>query len=597
MTKRLRPCGRYEFPRAVAAICETLDGRLLLSSSALDASSATAAVSNGVLEVTATAEGERIGVGLSGSDLVVNDNASMIGSFAKAGLKGIHILDDGGDDTLRVSSSVTLQATLRASGGDDSLAGGGGDNLLVGGGGDNSVLRGGGGTSELIPGKAAVATSSGGDHDTLIGGTGFSVADFTRRTDPLYLSNDGNPDSGDKAQGQGIEIMPDVSGIFGGQGNSTVIGTTAGQVLSGGDGNNLIVGAGADNLLIGGGGSNIFVAPVAPVSIFGRRGVNILYINTDDLAEDVISVSPSTEFIDPTAPSAPTVPSAALAPAILAPADAPATVTAKLAKITQTVGTQTFVSTILKIAGTTGDDSISVSMSGADLVVMDNGNLVGSFPAADLKGKQGGVRITGNGGNDTMSIDSSVTEHATIKGGSGNDCLEGGGGACVLTGNGGNDTLVGGANLSILDPGNPHTFSSTGGNDLLMGGSGPAIADFADRTDDLSLSNDGNPDSGDASEDEAVTIMPSVTDILGGTGDDTIVGTVAGVFLSGGGGNNSIHGGGVGDVLIGGTGSDTVAVAGEPVVLVLADGLPCQYSGVSDPAEDVLELDSNDVLV
>ncbi|MGA2233020.1 MAG: hypothetical protein ABSH22_19130, partial [Tepidisphaeraceae bacterium] len=82
--------------------------------------------------------------------------------------------------------------------------------------------------------------------------------------------------------------------------------------------------------------------------------------------------------------------------------------------------------------------------------------------------------------------------------------------------------------------------------------------------------------------------------IWGGTGGNTITGATGGEFISGGAGANSVHGGGVNDLLVGGGGNDTVIVAAEPVSLYLINGQPNEYGGVSNPSEDILQLDSLD---
>jgi Ca2+-binding RTX toxin-like protein len=88
-----------------------------------------------------------------------------------------------------------------------------------------------------------------------------------------------------------------------------------------------------------------------------------------------------------------------------------------------------------------------------------------------------------------------------------------------------------------------------------------------------------------------------VAAIWGGTGNDTIVGTHGAEFLSGGHGADSITGGGAGDLLVGGKNKDTVSVAAEPVTLFLRDNKADDYSGVNDPDEDILVLDSVDQLL
>jgi Ca2+-binding RTX toxin-like protein len=207
-----------------------------------------------------------------------------------------------------------------------------------------------------------------------------------------------------------------------------------------------------------------------------------------------------------------------------------------------------------------------------------------------------GILVNGKGGGDTITVASNVTLTETLFGGAGPDSIIGGGGSALLGGGAGSDTLVGGSSTSLLVPGQFETFTAAlNGKDVLIGGSGFAIADLAYRTDPMFLSNDGKNDSGDPNLGEKLTIMPSVLAIWGGAGNDTVVGTVAGEFLSGGSGNATIQGGGTDDLLVGGLGTDTVRVAAEPVTLYLDNGNANRYTGVDNPDEDVLQLDSEDV--
>ena len=250
---------------------------------------------------------------------------------------------------------------------------------------------------------------------------------------------------------------------------------------------------------------------------------------------------------------------------------------------------------VIDIEGTAGADSIDISTDETNLIVKNNGNLVDSFPLDGLTG----ILANGKGGGDTITVDPAVTLMATLFGGAGPDSIIAGGGSSVLDGGNGSDTLVGGAGTSLLVAGQFESFTNgLNGKDLLIGGTGFSIADFSYRTDSMFLSNDGTNDSGDSILGEKITIMPSVQGIWGGSGNDTIIGTSAGEFLSGGGGNDSISSGGASDLVVGGTGDDSVKVTAEPVTLYLRDGQADQYSGITDPSIDVLQLDAGlDVLV
>ena len=101
----------------------------------------------------------------------------------------------------------------------------------------------------------------------------------------------------------------------------------------------------------------------------------------------------------------------------------------------------------LQITGTTGSDNIAISQSSAGITVSDAG-----FDSKTIAGKFASIKIVGNGGNDTIIINSGVTDNCMIYGGrgndtitdngSGNDQMWGGGGTDSMQAGKGNDTLV-----------------------------------------------------------------------------------------------------------------------------------------------------------
>ena len=398
--------------------------------------------------------------------------------------------------------------------------------------------------------------------------------------------------------------------VLGAGGNDSIVANTSGaDLLDGGHGDDTVVGGGPGSILKG----NELFAESPDETLKGAKGNDTLMTGQND---DRLRGGPDTNFmfdatgvgdtlnggfdnlsfaqynpnsktknifelIDPPAPQIPaavpdTIPTAVPAASFGNPA--------VLAKV---------VGTTLKINGSLGNDSIQVSESGNKIFVTANGSTAQKFPISGLTT----IRVNSQSGNDTVTIEPSVTLPATIRGGQGNDSFTGGGGDNVIIGGIGNDTLVGGAGTNVLIPGPKGGFQSTSpGNDSLVGGSGLNIADFSRRTDNLFLSNNGQPDSGDHAEGETTTIASNIQCILGGTGDDTIVGTIAGEFLSGGSGRASITGGGASDLLVGGsTAGNTVTVAAEPVTLDLKNDAPDTFGGVHDPSLDILNLDSTDV--
>jgi hypothetical protein len=141
-----------------------------------------------------------------------------------------------------------------------------------------------------------------------------------------------------------------------------------------------------------------------------------------------------------------------------------------------TIGSQQIVG-----SGTSGDDEMSLTTSadlnGRPLVVLNvNGTSTRYNPY-----RVRSVDLAGNGGNDRITIDASVTLACEVEGGDGNDLLIGGAGNDTLSGGAGKDTLRGGGGSDRLNGngGNDQLYGETGpdrlygynGNDLLDGGS------------------------------------------------------------------------------------------------------------------------------
>lgn len=138
----------------------------------------------------------------------------------------------------------------------------------------------------------------------------------------------------------------------------------------------------------------------------------------------------------------------------------------------------------------------------------------------------------------------------TVTGGATDDTLLGGAGNDVMATGGGSDSLVGLAGDDVLTGSGTHSFLSGGqGNDTISGDS-----EFGDQMDggagnDLITLGDGRL-MGD--------VRVSHSHALGGSGDDTITGGLAGDMAQGGAGNDQITGGDGQDGLDGNAGDDTL---------------------------------------
>lgn len=136
----------------------------------------------------------------------------------------------------------------------------------------------------------------------------------------------------------------------------------------------------------------------------------------------------------------------------------------------------------------------------------------------------------------------------------------------VLIGSAANNTLYGGGGNDIL--------RGEGGNDRLQGGAGDDGVDGGPGTDVMSYEDHGsrvvvtlNHPSCDGSPGiDCDNVAASVENLIGGSGNDDLVGTDAANYIRGGpgddflnglGGNDQLHGDGGNDSVIGGSGTDT----------------------------------------
>src|SRR5439155_7775618 len=124
----------------------------------------------------------------------------------------------------------------------ENVTAGAGDDRLVGSAAAN-VLRGGDGADTFVGGAGA---------DTFAGGPGEDAADYSARTEPLRLSDDGVADDG--ATGEGDNIGTDVDDITGGSGDDVITGSNSRNALLGGAGRDPLGGREGDARLDAGAG-------------------------------------------------------------------------------------------------------------------------------------------------------------------------------------------------------------------------------------------------------------------------------------------------------------------------------------------------------
>jgi fibronectin-binding autotransporter adhesin len=212
------------------------------------------------------------------------------------------------------------------------------------------------------------------------------------------------------------------------------------------------------------------------------------------------------------------------------------------------------------IAGKDGlNDRIVLNYSGGRIVATINN--VKQAPIAPLAGGQ--VRVFGSGGDDTITVSSTIPFNVVLDGGEGNDYLaggsyndtiDGGDGNDRIQGGNGNDVLLGGEGVDALSGGNGNDTLDGGlGNDSLTGDAGNDILRGGDDDDKLN---------GGIGNDQ----------LFGGLGSDNMDGAAGEDLLYGQAGSDLMYGRAGDDVLIGGADGDTLLGGGDRD-LMLGDDL------------------------
>lgn len=239
------------------------------------------------------------------------------------------------------------------------------------------------------------------------------------------------------------------------------------------------------------------------------------------------------------------------------------------------------------IRGSAGDDRIEGGL-GNDQLFGGDGNdiLVGGTGADALHGGLGIDTADFTGQTAALTIDLAVQTVIGITGnvisgienvigGTGADILrgndianrlEGGAGDDTLEGRGGDDMLVGGDGVDTLRGGDGNDRLMGGiGVDMFDGGAGSDIADYTDRTANLTLSMGGSVIDGGTETYvgiEGLAGGSGADSISGGAGDDILIGNAGNDTLTGGSGNDRLDGGAGNDSFTGGAGNDTIVLRG-----------------------------------
>lgn len=202
----------------------------------------------------------------------------------------------------------------------------------------------------------------------------------------------------------------------------------------------------------------------------------------------------------------------------------------------------------VSVVGTAGPDDISISVDGTDSTKysVSDGVTTQTFDKSAVSR----FVVAGKGGDDTIAVDSSngkVDAPRDLRGGGGNDTIDGSGGKDNISGGAGDDSVSGGNGRDSLSGGD--------GNDTMNGDSGPDTV--VGGTGDDSIS-------GGAGDDSMLGEDGSDT-MIGDAGDDSLVGGASDDHMFGAAGNDTVRGSGGNDV-VGGDDEDELQLQGGPTV-------------------------------
>ncbi len=391
---------------------QPLDSRHMLSSVAL--------TDDGIVEVHGTENADTIAAFVEGDRFVVAVNGATT-SFNNDEVGGLYVEAQGGDDSIRIDSTV-LQPTLIFGGtGNDRIQGGSGSDIILGGSDNDTIYGRTSGDTLLGDGPnslAEVPTPQPGEPDLAVGVTTDTIVDFAP-TDPT------DPDTDPLAL---HKYLSRISGIN--TGSDTIVGGSGADMIFAGQLNDTVAGDGANSM---------------PDTLPGIAPVSLLVSTPSDLIAEPEIINPHDhgyhDYIEAGAGDD-LVNSGAGRDLVFGGAGNDTLNTGNGADI---------------VIGGDGDDTVNAG-DGNDIVLGDGPNTINQvIVSADNVYKANSALGSGNDYVEAGAGDDKVFAGATsdgganlVFGGAGNDRLYGGGGRDAIVGGNGNDTISSGASADIV---------------------------------------------------------------------------------------------------------------------------------------------------
>ncbi|MEO0328950.1 MAG: calcium-binding protein, partial [Pseudomonadota bacterium] len=388
--------------------------------------------------------------------------------------------DAAGDDLANIENVIGTDFN-------DSLTGDATANILQGGVGDDRLVGLGGA-------------------DTLIGGAGRDVADYS--VSDAAVEVDLVAGTGDGGDSEGDTLF-EVEDVIGSSQDDMLLGDANDNELIGGEGDDEIRGADGDDTLDGGAGNDVLEGGIGADAIDGGAGT------------DTVDYQASTAFV-----------SVDLDLGVVSGGHANGDTLNSIENITATDFDDILIGNDDKnvLDGGAGNDLL-VGGENADTLIGGDG-----IDTADYSGSAGNVIInleagTGSNGDaqgDILSqIENVVGSDLSdfIDGDFRDNRIEGGAGFDTLKGNEGDDIILGGTGDDTLSGGE--------GADTLDGGDGEDTVDYSDRNEAVTV----NLDTG---LNNASDTYISIENVKGTTNDDTLIGSDGANVIDGGLGNDTL---------------------------------------------------------
>jgi Ca2+-binding RTX toxin-like protein len=394
-------------------------------------------------------------------------------------------------------STSTIAANLfQGNGGNDVLDGRGGNDQLFGGNGDDTI-RGGTGV-DIMGGDFGNDTLDGqSGQDFFDGGEGTDTADYSSRTAAVNVNL--SVAGGDGQAGENDDIFSSVENVVGGSVADVLTGHAEANRLVGGGGNDTLSGLGGNDAFDGGAGADVLNGgDGTDIADYSTRAA-ALVLDADGAADDGEAGENDRVQAD-----------------------------------------------VEHLKGGTGNDLFPAgsALDGPDRFTGNAG-----LDTIDYSSRSGGVKVHKGGGQDGESGEGDTVDFdvENVKGGSGNDQIDGSVDANLLLGGAGDDIINAGN-------GDDHVDGGPGG-DTMSGGAGSDIVDYSARTAALTVTlGDGLANDGEAGEGD--NLGPDFDVVLGGSGNDRLTGSSIQNILRGEGGHDVLDGAGANDTLVGGPGDD-----------------------------------------